>query len=482
MDVGFETIGNATLICHDRRPVLVTDPWINGSAYFGSWTLSHQIPDEQMMAIENSEFIWISHGHPDHLSAESLRALQQKKILLPDHVGGLIYGGLKDRGYDVHVLKDKVWTKLSDRIHVLCLCDYNQDAILLVDINGRLIIDMNDSSARGWTGFIQKIIRKYQISFFLQLSGHDVADMKNFYDEDGTHITREPILPLLPLGPKIARQTEYFGAKFFIPFSSMHKYQRKDSIWAQKYASSLSEYADAFESKVSTILPAFIRYNCINDTWEKINPSETPPNVKDPKDFGDDWDEPLDPSDRIAATQYFQTIVHLTQTLDFINLRVGGKDNIIELSHKHFNRGITFEAPRQSLMTAIQYEIFDDMLIGNFMRTILHGKLKSSPPTLYPYFTPYVAKYADNGRAKSKKELALYFKEYKKRLEKRSILDILLSYELEERSKNIFRSYIPQNSGIYQTARRVYHTVRKNLPVIALFLQQGLSHWGITPL
>jgi hypothetical protein len=59
---------------------------------------------------------------------------------------------------------------------------------------------------------------------------------------------------------------------------------------------------------------------------------------------------------------------------------VGGKGNIIELSHKYFNRGITFEAPRHSLMIAIQYEIFDDMLIGNFMRTILHGKLKSSPP------------------------------------------------------------------------------------------------------
>lgn len=52
MELGFETIGNATLICHDRRPVLVTDPWIKGSAYFGSWGLSHQIPDEQMHSIE----------------------------------------------------------------------------------------------------------------------------------------------------------------------------------------------------------------------------------------------------------------------------------------------------------------------------------------------------------------------------------------------------------------------------------------------
>src|SRR5215813_471411 len=148
MELGFETIGNATLICHDRRPVLVTDPWIRGSAYFGSWTLSHQIPEEQMDSIENCEFVWISHGHPDHLSAESLQAFKNKKILIPDHVGGWIFSGLQERGYDVHILKDNVWTKLSDRINILCLCDYNQDATLLIDINGRLIINMNDGSAR----------------------------------------------------------------------------------------------------------------------------------------------------------------------------------------------------------------------------------------------------------------------------------------------------------------------------------------------
>ena len=42
--LGFETIGNATLIAYDGNPVLVTDPWIRGGAYFGSWTFSHLIP------------------------------------------------------------------------------------------------------------------------------------------------------------------------------------------------------------------------------------------------------------------------------------------------------------------------------------------------------------------------------------------------------------------------------------------------------
>ena len=105
MEAGFETIGNATLICYDRAPVLVTDPWIVGSAYFGSWILSHEIPAEQMNAIKNCEYVWISHGHPDHLSVESLNMLRNKKILLPDHVGSRIVDVMRQEWFLLHYIE-----------------------------------------------------------------------------------------------------------------------------------------------------------------------------------------------------------------------------------------------------------------------------------------------------------------------------------------------------------------------------------------
>ena len=42
--IGFETIGNATVTCFDDVPVLSTDPWIDGSPYFGSWGHPTEIP------------------------------------------------------------------------------------------------------------------------------------------------------------------------------------------------------------------------------------------------------------------------------------------------------------------------------------------------------------------------------------------------------------------------------------------------------
>src|SRR5262249_24228811 len=188
MDLGFETIGNATLVCHDRAPVLVTDPWITGDAYFGSWTLSHVIPDDVLEAIRKVRFVWVSHGHPDHLSPRSISLLRDKTMLLPDHVGGRIAKAFKEQGYDVRILEDRQWTTLSDRIRVLCISDYNQDGILLLDIGGRLVANLNDSSDHGWGRFVKNLIGRYEISFLLRLSGFGDADMINLYDEQGRSI------------------------------------------------------------------------------------------------------------------------------------------------------------------------------------------------------------------------------------------------------------------------------------------------------
>ena len=215
MDCGFETIGNATVICHDKGPVLATDPWLVGAAYFGSWSLSHQIPEQQLENVKRCEFIWLSHGHPDHLSMSSLRLLKDKKILLPDHAGGRIAADMTNMGFKVTILKDRVWTKLSPRINIFNIADYNQDAVLLVDIGGALIINTNDAAPRGWLMTIRNIAKKYNQSFLLQLHGYGDADMMNHFTEDGERIT-PPAARKYPAGASMAKWADVVGVKYGI--------------------------------------------------------------------------------------------------------------------------------------------------------------------------------------------------------------------------------------------------------------------------
>ena len=448
MDCGFETIGNATLICHDKKPVLVTDPWLVGDAYFGSWTLGHEIPDEQLESIKQCEFVWVSHGHPDHLSIKSLRLLQDKTILIPDHVGGRIAADLRHLGFNVTVLQDRTWTQLSPRIRVLSIADYNQDGILLADIDGTLVVDLNDTSPRGWGRFVRNIIRGYKDSFLLEIFGFGDADMINYFDQDGTRVEPRAALKL-PVGATMARVADAFGVRYVLPFSSLHQYQRSDSAWANEYTTPLEAYSQGFASKNCQFLPAFIRYDCVTKTVEEINPEKAPVQELAPEEFGDDWSQPLEKGDLKKLNEYFQPISHLGKVLDFINFRVGGQDNIVEFRDKNLENGVVFEVPRGYLMRTVRYRIFDDLLIGNFMKTTLVGNWPKS--RLYPDFTPFVAKYADNGLAKSPEELAGYFKQYRSR----APIDYM-RHQLQKRVASTVRRHMDSRNPLYQMAQKTW--------------------------
>jgi hypothetical protein len=454
---GFDTIGNAILIAYDGPPILATDPWIIGSAFFGSWGLSHAIPEEQLYSIAAARFIWYSHGHPDHLNPDSLPLCKQQQILLPDHVGGRIASQLRNQGFSVQTLPDNQWVPLSRSIKVLCQPDKNQDAVLLVDIAGTLVVNVNDSADRG-SRRLTSVISEYDRSFLLRPSSLGDATMINFFDESGHRVPTVPELQRaagVKPGERLANAAESFGVTDVIPFSAMHRYQRSDSVWANEHTTSLEEHALGFESPRARLLPAFVRVDFTADEVTPLRPDPAPAVVLPAMEFDDDYEETLEADEVNRIAEYFCRMEHVTHYLDFINFRVGGIDNRIEFCKRKFKRGITFEAPRASLLRAVNQQVFDDLLIGNFTKTTLHGKWPST--NLYPDFVPYVGKYADNGQAHSRRELSEYFLEYRRRM---GPIDYL-RLEIEAKAMQTVRRRIPRDTRMHSLAEQTYWHVRR---------------------
>lgn len=84
--LGFDTIGNATLICYDQAPLLAADPWITDQAYFGSCGHSHVIPHEQLNACLRCPNVFFSHG-PQHLLAPAQMRLTVARAGVKELVG-----------------------------------------------------------------------------------------------------------------------------------------------------------------------------------------------------------------------------------------------------------------------------------------------------------------------------------------------------------------------------------------------------------
>lgn len=454
--LGFDTIGNATVIAYDGKPILATDPWIVGSAYFGSWGPSHEIPKEQMDAILACPYVWFSHGHPDHINHDSLVRLADKTILLADHVGGRIAREFREQGLKVEILKDREWRELSPHVKVLSIADYNQDSLLLIDINGRLLVDMNDGYALGSERFVKNIVKQYKRSFMLRLFSYGDADMINYWSEDGTRLP-SAASSKKPVGPIAQAFSELYGVTHIIPFSCFHRYQRSDSAWVNEYTTPAEAFEVGFNSKSVTLLPAFIRYDCVSDTWTEIKPKSLFGTIHDPKEFGDDWSDLLTTEDKKALKEYFGKMEILKGHLDAVIFNVGGQDYAVDIAaptDERTNRSVTFAVPRHSLMEAVRYRVFDDLLIGNFMKTTLHGNWGDS--RLYPHFAPIVPKYSDNGEANSKAQLKAYFDTYKAR----SPLDFML-HRLEAQTVQKVRSMLDPSSPLFYAGKKTYLQLRK---------------------
>ena len=440
----FETIGNATLIVYEGKenPILATDVWLDeDKAYFGSWCLSHEVPQRQRDALKKVSYIFISHFHPDHLNLNSLKYFKQSTILIAQHFGARVEKDLRSAGFKVINLPSRKWISIGKKTRIILFNNEIQDSSILVEMADNsdtksLILNLNDSMGLGNINEISKISSKYKNSFYLAFSGYGDADMINLFDNNGKRI--EPFAARKePVGPSFKSQMSKFNCNVAIPFSSFHQYVRRDSFWANKYTTPLSAYSELFEPDInSQLLPAFQQVYLSDGSYKAINLNPKEIIFNEPiheSKFGDNWDEKMSSREFKQCKEYFESIELLRYNFKSILLSVGGIENYV-IKNGSGNAIIKFEVPRNSLLKAIRREIFDDLLIGNFMRTHL-----TNCKSLYdPDFTLTSTKYSDNGGIKSQEELKEYFAYYNDK-DRKSFMDRLVA------KKKIFKSYIKTN-------------------------------------
>ena len=137
----------------------------------------------------------------------------------------------------------------------------------------------------------------------LSLAGYGDADAIGFYDEDGVFVV-PPAKDKIKVGEHLGIQAKSLGINNVIPFSSMHMYQRSDSVWANEYTTPINSYKAGLPREIKYI-PPFINLNCSDGRYELINPDSVLLKVKNCEEFGDNWSDELQKSDRKTIDNYF---------------------------------------------------------------------------------------------------------------------------------------------------------------------------------
>ena len=398
MSFSFETLGNASIAFSDAgHQVLVTDPWLTGTCYFGSWALDRPLTADELALVRASEYVWISHGHPDHFHIPSLALLRPaQKILLPDHYRPDIKDFLVRRGFAVELLRYRAWKRLSPGIRVLCLDNENQDAILLIEAGDSLVVDLNDSPLCGERRFIRNIVRRYdkKRTYMAALCSND-ADMFNLVDAEGRRTIDPPDQRKPGMIWDLARIAASLDVGSYVSSASQHIYVRRDAVWANPYRVGWSDVVRHWSRPAIRIIEPFVRLDLETGEYERKHPEQTS-DVSQITDTtsNDDWAVPLREDQWADLSEFFLSIEILRPYVDYIEFRVAEETRRIWINPAARGkaeadlRAMAFHAPAGSLLSAVKLGFFDAILIGNFMTA------EPRNMALYPHFTPIVAKLA----------------------------------------------------------------------------------------
>lgn len=148
-DIRIEWVNHASFILAVDEVRLITDPWLEGTAFDRGWgLLSHtQFRYEDFADITH---IWFSHEHPDHFSPPNLKKIpescrRQIAVLFQETPDRKVVNFCRELGFKaVTELRKDQWFQLSERLSVLCVPFTGGDSWICFKTPDMTLLNLND--------------------------------------------------------------------------------------------------------------------------------------------------------------------------------------------------------------------------------------------------------------------------------------------------------------------------------------------------
>jgi CMP-N-acetylneuraminate monooxygenase len=199
--------------------VLLTDPWLDGPAFLGAWA---PYPPHEVSGTDlRPDAILITHEHSDHFHEPTLRLFdRQTPIYVPDFPNQRMAKRLAALGFvDVRPVRFGDTVDIADgswRITAYEPESYWNDAVLLIDIDGFRILDINDAGVNARIARMVSPVDVVAVQFSAGASGYPWT-WTHLTDEQKIAISAQACSGKLQLIREAAR---LYGAAAVLPFAS----------------------------------------------------------------------------------------------------------------------------------------------------------------------------------------------------------------------------------------------------------------------
>ena len=197
---------------------LLTDPWLDGPAFFGAWA-PHPAPSARGPELK-PDAILITHEHPDHFHEPTLRHFNRATtIYVPDFPNGRLQRRLAALAFtDVRTMRfgDPVAIGREWSLTAFEPDSMWNDALVLIDAAGFRIFDVNDAGINARLARMVGPVDLLAIQFSAGASGYPWT-WKHLSDEQKMAISKQMCAGKLEL---IAQAAATYHATAVLPFAS----------------------------------------------------------------------------------------------------------------------------------------------------------------------------------------------------------------------------------------------------------------------
>src|SRR4051794_5117368 len=123
-------IGHASILIESRGLRILSDPWWRGPCFGAQWW-TYPPPSTEPVN-DNVDFIYVSHGHHDHLHPGTLRTLDRRaRCLVSKHLN--IASSLRELGFAVIELDDDQVFEPVPGVRVRIMETHAADSLFAID-------------------------------------------------------------------------------------------------------------------------------------------------------------------------------------------------------------------------------------------------------------------------------------------------------------------------------------------------------------
>lgn len=241
-----ELISHASVVIHCDGTGIWTDPWLFGSAFNNSWELlGATAPPADLDQIQ---FLWISHEHPDHFHIPTLRSLPQSfkdrvTVLFQSLNSNKVFDAFAKMGFANHLAlpSRRLLSLPGSSCIAYCYPVGQMDSVLGVSNAGVAVLDINDAELDAQDC---KIIRKDFGVPDVVLSQFSYAGYAGLPHPE-IRLTKMAARSL----EKVSAYHRDLGASVSIPIANFVYFSRQDNCYMNNHVNRPSDVARYMEPR-----------------------------------------------------------------------------------------------------------------------------------------------------------------------------------------------------------------------------------------